>query len=190
MFEIDALLALVGLLLLGVFWCGVWQEVCTDIARQYIFERRDMLFDVAAEGRLSFKSREYREVRAHLESLIRFAHDLNFSHFLLYLFFVKDDGDGRAKQVWSLIDDIQDERAKHVAAKAVTESVRMLMTMVVMKSVLGLVLIPIAAIMAVAAYLQAKALDRVLVSALSIVAPRQTLTTIGRKIENEARAAF
>lgn len=69
---------------------GPWQWACTDYARQHLFEARDKIFDMAADGRLSFKSHEYRTIRRSLELNIRFAHDLTLPNFLLLLFLRKD----------------------------------------------------------------------------------------------------
>lgn len=77
----DALASLLAALLLVVLFYGPWQSVCTDWARQTIFESRDRLFDMAREGRLSFESDEYRTIRSSLESLIRYAHQLTIVRF-------------------------------------------------------------------------------------------------------------
>lgn len=68
---------------LGLFY-GPWQDLCADYARQYVFEQRDALFDMAASGRLDFSSREYRDTRQSMEAVIRFAHDLTLPR-LVYL---------------------------------------------------------------------------------------------------------
>ena len=51
--------ALVGLVTLAALLClfyGPWQALCTDLSRQFIFEGRDQLFDMALAGRLDFDS--------------------------------------------------------------------------------------------------------------------------------------
>ena len=65
-------LSALGLLVLLVF--GPIQKVITDIARQRMFEYRDQLFDLAADGKLEFESTEYRDLRRLLNRQIRFAH--------------------------------------------------------------------------------------------------------------------
>ncbi|MDF1790253.1 MAG: hypothetical protein P1U88_00010 [Thalassobaculaceae bacterium] len=83
--------AIVGILTLGalaVFFNGPWQWVCTDVARQLMFERRDAVFDMAREGKLRFDSPEYRDIRQSIEQLIRYAHDLTLARFL-YLAFAR-----------------------------------------------------------------------------------------------------
>jgi hypothetical protein len=79
----DALLSLAAASLLLVVFYGPWQDLCTDWARQIIFESRDCLFDLARSGELSFDSDEYRTIRGSLEGLIRFAHDLTLMRFII-----------------------------------------------------------------------------------------------------------
>jgi hypothetical protein len=80
----NALVTFISLLFfLGLFY-GPWQEICVDYARQFIFEKRDLLFNYAYEGRLEFQSNEYRSIRLALESDIRFAHEMTFPR-LAYL---------------------------------------------------------------------------------------------------------
>jgi hypothetical protein len=62
---------------------GPWQEICTDVARQIVFEKRDAIFDLAHSGKLSFKSREYGIIRSSLQASIRFAHELTLPRFLV-----------------------------------------------------------------------------------------------------------
>lgn len=80
---IEALVTLlVGGALLWLLY-GPWQWICTDVARQILFEKRDQLFDLARAGELSFNSPEYRQVRKSLETLIRFAHQLSLPRFVV-----------------------------------------------------------------------------------------------------------
>lgn len=80
----DALVALLAIVLFAVFFYGPWQEACTDVARQVIFEKRDRLFDLARAGKLDFQSHYYRDTRKTMEGMIRFAHRLTWTR-LLYL---------------------------------------------------------------------------------------------------------
>src|SRR5262245_42077518 len=82
----QALIGLASLTALVVVLYGPWQEVCTDIARQIIFEKRDAIFDLAHNGKLSFDSPEYGTIRSALQSSIRFAHELSLPRFLVMAF--------------------------------------------------------------------------------------------------------
>jgi hypothetical protein len=79
----QALIGLGSLAALVVLLYGPWQEVCTDIARQIIFEKRDAIFDLAHSGKLSFDSREYSTIRSALQASIRFAHELTLPRFVV-----------------------------------------------------------------------------------------------------------
>ena len=57
--------------------------LCIEAVRQTIFERREKLFDLAAQGSLDFKSEEYRQLRDHLNKSIRFAHEMSFWKFVI-----------------------------------------------------------------------------------------------------------
>jgi hypothetical protein len=80
----DASIAVLTLLALCVLFYGPWQEVCTDYARQVMFEKRDNLFDMAVNGELDFGSTEYRTIRTSLEKSIRYAHELTLPRFVLF----------------------------------------------------------------------------------------------------------
>ena len=75
----DSLCALVALSGFLVLFYGPWQSVCTDVARQLMFEQRDKIFDMARSGVIEFDSREYRRVRISIEQNIRYAHELTFA---------------------------------------------------------------------------------------------------------------
>jgi hypothetical protein len=79
----QAVIGLGGFTVLIVILYGPWQEICTDFARQIVFEKRDAIFDLAHSGKLSFKSREYGTIRSSLQASIRFAHELTLPRFFL-----------------------------------------------------------------------------------------------------------
>ena len=74
-----AVLCIVGVL--AIFY-GPWQGLCVEFCRQIIFEQREKLFDLAADGRMDFRSEEYRHLRDFLNKSIRFSHDLTFWRFI------------------------------------------------------------------------------------------------------------
>lgn len=51
----EALLGIAALSLIAVVFYGPWQAVCTDWSRNYIFEARDRIFDLAESGELEFR---------------------------------------------------------------------------------------------------------------------------------------
>lgn len=75
---INASVLLVGLGALLIFLYGPWQSICVDSARNKMFEARDAVFDIAAQGKIEFESAEYKEIREGFNSLIRFAHRISW----------------------------------------------------------------------------------------------------------------
>lgn len=82
----DALITLVLIVIFVAWFYGPWQESCADYARQVVFEQRDILFDMASNGRINFKSREYNETRGELNAVIRFAHRMTLGRMLFFVF--------------------------------------------------------------------------------------------------------
>ncbi len=88
MTEINALLSILALLLIGLFIYGPWQSLMTEMARQRLFEIRDDIYDLALEGRMRFDDPTYRDIRQAFNILIRFQHRLTWP--VLLLFFIWD----------------------------------------------------------------------------------------------------
>jgi len=74
-----------GFLFIAIFY-GLWQTLCVDWARQEMFEARNALFKLAEEGKWSFETEAYRNVRLHIELMIRFAHCISWPRLVLYRF--------------------------------------------------------------------------------------------------------
>jgi hypothetical protein len=130
---------------------GPWQEACTDFTRQLLFERRDRLFDLAADGKLDFASEEYRALRASLESLIRYAHDFTWIQFILFAATYRPGHASTSGQLLphQALAKIEDEEVRRVAKRQMDEAFGALMVMATMKSML---LAPIAGLIVLAAY--------------------------------------
>lgn len=87
--SVHVIQAVVALLFLTALLYGPWQWICTDLARQAMFGRRDELFDMARRGELQFNSEQYRVLRAEINNMIRFAHELTWLRLLLFSKFVR-----------------------------------------------------------------------------------------------------
>jgi hypothetical protein len=132
----DTIAALVGLGVLLLVFYGPWQNTITDVARQFVFEERDAIFDLAAAGKLSFDSAEYRAARDSMNRLIRFAHELNwFRFFFVYL-------KCRADGTWNLPSDltlslrqIKDEEVLKAIRERVSFAQSSLLAMMALKSI-------------------------------------------------------
>jgi hypothetical protein len=117
---------------LAVFY-GPWQSLCTDWARQMIFESRDGIFDLAREGKLDFNSREYRQIRRSLETLIRFAHEFTWIHFCV-LSAAMGYRQSTPSELSKAIEQISDEVTKAKVKRLVAKAQRSMILMMVWKS--------------------------------------------------------
>ena len=84
-FVAGTLAGLLGITVFLVILYGPWQRLCTDYARDIIFEQREALFDIAASGRLAFGSEPYETIRSGLNALIRLAHRLTLFGMVLFI---------------------------------------------------------------------------------------------------------
>jgi hypothetical protein len=132
----NAVISLVALtLFVGLFY-GPWQAVCTDWARQILFEKRDKLFDIAMEGKLDFASEEYKSIRRSFESMIRFAHDLTWPK-LLFFRKMHRESDMTRPPLFEMIGRIQDKAVRQEVRDLVLQSTQWLIFMMALKSMLG-----------------------------------------------------
>jgi hypothetical protein len=136
----QAVIGLGSLAALVVLLYGPWQEVCTDIARQIIFEKRDAIFDLAHSGKLSFDSREYGTIRSALQASIRFAHELTLPRFLVMAVVFSAHGSHPEENDLSrAIRRIADPVTRRQVEVLIMQAYRALFIMMVAKSPLMLV---------------------------------------------------
>jgi hypothetical protein len=74
--------------LLAWLFYGPWQRLMVDIARQSIFDIRDALFLMAADGELDFNSSEYRQAREVFNASLRFTHVITFRRIVAGMLFL------------------------------------------------------------------------------------------------------
>ena len=144
--QILEMLVAVGLLLW--FFRGPWQSILVDITRQRLFEARDSILIMAADGRLDFDSDNYRDLRHRLNMSIRFCHKAKFSRIAASIF-VGDDNSERAPRTRSLFDiisSIEDESLRQELEEKAIETVGFLTTLMVLRSpfllILSMLLMP------------------------------------------------
>jgi hypothetical protein len=145
---VNAIVSLVALVLFVCFFYGTWQAACTDWARQIIFERRDKLFDMAAAGKLSFASDEYKFVRRSFEGMIRFAHELTWPRLLFFVSLRHRLGIPHRSQLSEVVARIEDPATRKRVQDLVLESAVALIAMMALKSI---VVAPLAFVMWVVA---------------------------------------
>jgi hypothetical protein len=137
---LHALLSLALILLIGVLIYGPWQNVCTAYARQIMFEKRDAIFDMACEGKLSFNSREYRTIRALLERSIRFAHESTLPGFFFFWAMLALRGEKIQKpELQVAIERIADRETREQVQKLVYDAIDALLLMTIAKSPIAVV---------------------------------------------------
>lgn len=146
--EIEAVTGIVMLLAVGCIFYGPWQWVCTDLARQIAFEKRDAVFDMALNGKLSFDSDEYKRIRRALEKSIRHAHDLTLPNFVYVMFAYKIYRKLPKTELFSALERIEDEAVREEVRKHVMQSFAYMFVFTFLKSAVGvLVIIPVFAVL-------------------------------------------
>lgn len=137
----DSILGLISLSLLLALLYGPWQHVCTDFARQIIFEKRDAIFDLAAAGKMDFNSESYKNIRLSLERLIRFAHVLTFPRFFFLRKFSPMVSMSTPRRIEVAIAAIEDLETRKLVTEYKLDCDRALLLMMLLKSPLTLFLL-------------------------------------------------
>jgi hypothetical protein len=154
MIAANALVTLGLILLIGLLIYGPWQAVCTDYARQIVFEKRDAIFDLARDGKLSFNSSEYRTIRVLLERNIRFAHELTLPSFLVFWgALVLRNQRPRKPELQLAIERLEDSETREYVRDLVMQAVDALIIMMVFKSPITLICFLPIAILSLCAHL-------------------------------------
>jgi hypothetical protein len=133
--HIDAFVTIVLIVLTCGLTAYAWREAMTAWARQTIFEKRDAIFDMAVDGRLSLTSAEYRAIRSSLEASIRFAHELTLTRMVVTRVAAQAVGFRKQEsEMVTAIRAIQDEETRNEIKQLVNEAHRALLSMIVLKS--------------------------------------------------------
>lgn len=134
--QIDAIITMALLAIVVRFLAGPYQSLCVDFARQVLFGYRDRLFDLAAAGKLSFESPEYREARLHIERHIRFAHRMHLTEFLTFdvLRVRKKGSRTQRSRARSLLPNIKDSGVRSEVNAIVDKSTVVLLVLMAVRS--------------------------------------------------------
>lgn len=140
--ELEVLCSLIFLVLLVWLFYGPWQEICADTARQKIFEARDNVFDLAAEGHLDFSEDTYLVIREHFQILIRFAHSTSWVRGILFSMLVDKDRKSVSKKnvVFDALDRINDAKLREEVRAEVSSAHKAILRLMVERSVILLFL--------------------------------------------------
>ncbi|TCD14096.1 hypothetical protein [Oricola cellulosilytica] len=139
--ENEAVWAVLTLVALCLLFYGPWQDVCTDYARQVMFEKRDALFDMGVRGEIDLGSPQYRTIRSSLEKGIRFAHELTLPRFLLFRWNLRRTNLKRSESaLFDAIAMIENPETRRNVTRLVGEAQLALILMAMAKSPLTVVI--------------------------------------------------
>jgi hypothetical protein len=131
----EAFTAVCLLTLFAFFFAGPWQAICTDFARQVLFEKRDAIFDMAASGELDFRSQSYRTIRSSLNRSIRFAHQLGLWNFLvLHIALAGMNRRVVSSEMQVAVADVPNPEVRAKIARLVYEAQGAVLVMMILKS--------------------------------------------------------
>jgi hypothetical protein len=186
--EMIGIHALIGIVAIGGFlvtFYWPWQAVWADIARQRVFEKRDAIFDLAQAGRISFESREYREVRIALEQIIRFAHAGTVPRIVLAALCAWCRGQfPKRSPIDSVIDRISDGETRKIVEGLVKEALRAVAFSMVVRSLPVILLFPVT-IVAICVLALCHNVARTLGRAVDVMIVVESTTTLehrGRRV--------
>ena len=139
MIETNAILGIVLAAALMLVVQGPWQWFCTDRTRHLLFVQRNRLFDLAADGELSFDDEVYKGVRSHIENLIRFAHETTWFRYAVIAFGIRKEIRSASVNVScidKLISKIENENTKAKVKEIYNQSAKEMVFMLIRKSFL------------------------------------------------------
>lgn len=128
-----SIIAALLVLALGHVAFTIYPQSAIAMARHNLFNLRDELFDLGAQGKLNFKSPGYKATRQLINGLIKYAHDVS----LMQIFTTKLIMKARKQRITSVkdwekaIDALSKEEREYVDdiyRKAMVHMVRLLIT--------------------------------------------------------------
>lgn len=134
--------ALLGAAALIWFFSGPWQTLWTAVSRQRLFELRDRLFDLAADGRIGFSDPAYLESREYLNFSIRRTHTNTFGQFVLGAITLAEVGTP-GETVLDTVERVQDEPIRRELREILLRSVATEVGHMFIRSPLLWVLLPV-----------------------------------------------
>jgi len=152
--NLDPLISFAMLVVFIAWFYGPWQDTCADYARQIIFEERDKLFDLASDGRISFKSGNYKSIRSSLNTAIRFAHELTILRLLFLLSFqklsnIKDGSEDIEKHIRGIGDQSTQIQIENIRDRAFAAMAGAMLARSLIFVILCVLLSPIVVLMSI-----------------------------------------
>lgn len=106
---------LLGILALYLLWHVGWRPYLLDSFRARLFTLRDRLFDLAADGHISFSDDLYVDLRKMLNGTLRFAHRLSVIDSLLLratIPNIRDNAKADRQKFLARIEAVEDEHTR------------------------------------------------------------------------------
>ena len=103
---------LLSLMFFVWFVYGRWQQLIVDVTRHELFKIRNRIFLMAADGKISFTSTQYKELRETFNGLIRYAHKITFPRLMAMSIANHYERPKRLK-VTEILGSIEDDAVRH-----------------------------------------------------------------------------
>jgi len=113
------------------FFYGPWNRFVVDLARQNLFEIRDAVFMMAADGRITYDNPTYIRLRNFLNITIRFA-----EHYTLGSMIAAGDKEASRPTLLQQITDLPDRDLAHELRDHYINAVLLLLVSMVFRSAL------------------------------------------------------
>ena len=130
------------------FFSRPWQSLCISALRQQLFELRDRLFLLAADGRIEFTDPAYVCLRRYFDTYLRFAHHDRLSE-LVAASVAQSTTDTPRPQVIALIEGVVDVDTRQELRSILYQSIAVRVVYMLLRS--PVVLLPVLAIAIVSA---------------------------------------
>jgi hypothetical protein len=132
--SIDAAIGLLALVAFFTLFYGPWQNAMADLARNFVFESRDAIFDMAVKGRIDFSSEQYIKIREQLQNLIRFSHEASLPSMIWIYANSKQYERNPKVGIFDIIDSIEDRDVSNEMRRIVQRAISAYIAIIGLKS--------------------------------------------------------
>ena len=139
---INSILGFIGFVIFTWIILSIWPKLVVDFTRQYLFEKRDHLFDLAVKGKLSFNSKEYKETRLILNAMIRMAEHATILNYARYDFILKKNHEKMSSKNSRLSSIIHNKDTPDIIKRTLEDSINSYNYLLVFRSPFIIALIP------------------------------------------------
>lgn len=141
--SINSILGFIGFVTFAWIVLSIWPKLVVDFTRQYLFEKRDYLFDLAVNEKLSFDSKEYKETRLILNAMIRMAEHATILNYARYDFILKKNREKNNLKDNHLASIINSKNTSEIIKRTLTDSINSYNYLLILRSPFIIVLIPL-----------------------------------------------